>query len=330
MIVYEQRASTVLANLIGAQPGNGPFLLPENVCPIVLLVLLKLGRAFELIDISPVSLCMDHSRVFDRWSDPSLPAPAGLVYVRTYGFLEDVADFYSHLKSLSPDSLLIDDRCLCAPSFEAPRGDDADAILYSTGYGKVVDIGFGGYACLKPVVRYERRSAPLDVARLAALTTDYKDALATGRTLHYRDSDWLDFGDPPMRWDDYRRIVESECAASLDRKRAINQVYAEGLPKRVQFPAAFQSWRFNLNLADKSGVLNAIQAAGLFASGHYDSLAVLVGQRPGPVATTLHAHVVNLFNDQHFDIGRAHLLVERLRSEDSLLMPGFEFEPDME
>ena len=329
MIAYEQRASTVLANLIAAQPGNGPFLLPENVCPIVLLVLLKLGRAFELIDIPPRSLCVDHSRILDRWSEPSLPAPAGLVYVRTYGFLEDVADFYSRLKSLRPESLLIDDRCLCAPNFAAPRSEDADAILYSTGYGKIVDVGFGGYAFLKPDVRYEPRSARFDAAGLTAVTTNYKDALATGRTLQYTDSDWLDFRDPPMRWDDYRHAVESECATSLDRKRAINQIYAEGLPKRIQFPAAFQSWRFNLNIADKSRVLNAIQAAGLFASGHYDSLAVLFGQRPGAVAISLHAHVVNLFNDKHFDIGRAHLLVERLRSEDSLLVPGFEFEPDM-
>ncbi len=59
------------------------------------------------------------------------------------------------IKENHPDLLLIDDRCLCVPDLEPDLSSPAEVILYSTGYGKIVDLGFGGYACLSGNLAYQ-------------------------------------------------------------------------------------------------------------------------------------------------------------------------------
>jgi hypothetical protein len=286
------------------------------------LVLLKAGRPFELIDISAESLCVDHSLVLDRWNASSAPAPAGLVYVRTYGSLTDTSEFFLRLRAINPAALLIDDRCLCAPRFEPPDASDADVLLYSTGYAKFVDIGFGGYGLLRDGVRYVRRPTPFAAAHLDELTAAYKEAIAARRPLRYHDTDWLDCRDPPMPWERYRQTVQAAVEASTSHKQTINAVYSSGLPPEIQLPARFQGWRFNINVRDKSRLLSAINAAGLFASGHYDSLATLFDGQGGRVAKDVHSNVINLFNDFYFDEPRAHKLVDVLLAAGATLAPG--------
>lgn len=320
MITFERRASTVLFNLLRSHEVKGPFLLPANVCPIVPMVFFKARRPIEFIDIDPDTLCMDHNRIIDRWS-ASKDRPAGLLYVRTYGAIFETTDLFSAIKSLTPNALIIDDRCLCPPDFSCTLATHVDAALYSTGYAKHVDIGFGGYGVLREGVPYARTESAYSDGDLDKMIGQYQNALRKRTPFTYRDSDWLDTAAPHEGWGAYRERVEQESVAAARIKQAINSIYASRLPPEIQFPSEFQSWRFNIHVRDKRAVLEAIRCAGLFASGHYDSLAGLFGPGMGSFAEALHCHVINLFNDRYFSKEQAEHLTEVLANFE-LLGPG--------
>ena len=49
-------------------------------------------------------------------------------------------------KKLAPHLKIIDDACLSYPNFNSKISHQVDLELYSTGYSKPVDIGYGGFA----------------------------------------------------------------------------------------------------------------------------------------------------------------------------------------
>lgn len=318
MIAFEQRACTVLFNLLKAHQLDGPFLLPSNVCPVVPLTFWKAGRAFEFVDISPNTLCMDPRQVLERWASPDRPTPAGMLYVRTYGAVFDAGSLFHAIKELSPIALIVDDRCLCEPRFDEAISPYADAALYSTGYAKFVDLGFGGVGVLRSGVPYEKTSLNFRRDDLQEITRSYKRSVEEQRPFLYNDCDWLKTERPGYSWDEYQNIVSEEQVRILELKMEINSIYASGLPELVQFPADFQSWRFNIHVSEKAAVLDAIRKEGLFASGHYDSLDGVFGVGTGGYSRFVHHHVINLFNDRCFSVPLAERMVECLRSLDFL------------
>ena len=310
-LYFEQRASTVLFNIISSHVPSGPFLLPANICPIVPLVLCKAGHTFEFIDIDPETLCLDHKAVIARWRQAQA-VPTGIIYVRSYGAIFKTDRLFSQIKLLSPKALVIDDRCLCPPDFSELIPKNIDAILYSTGYAKYVDIGFGGFALLRLGVPYCQRRLPYDVDDLESQIDQYTVCLAKRQRFFYHDSDWLDTRLPVLTWADYRAQVEQECERMTVTKSQLNAVYAAHLPSGIQFPDHFQAWRFNIHVENKREVMNTIRANGLFSSGHYEPLTTLFGQKKAPHAENIYHSVINLFNDRYFDIDRAYKLTKLL------------------
>jgi hypothetical protein len=73
----------------------------------------------------------------------------------------------------------------------------------------------------------------------------------------------------------------------------------------MQLPSRYQTWRFNIRVKNKQQVLSAIFDAGLFASSHYASLAGIMADGSAPHAEALADEIINLFNDEHFDEGKA-------------------------
>lgn len=139
MTVFAPRACAILHDLL--QGDDRPFLIPANICAVVPETFEKAGRAFELVDIQEDTLEIDPEACLDR-----LPA-GGLLFVRPYGRDRDVDPFFRALKEAQPDLLLIDDKCLCRPDCEGLGISQwADATLFSTGYAKHVDLGYGGFA----------------------------------------------------------------------------------------------------------------------------------------------------------------------------------------
>ena len=315
MIAFEQRASTVLFNLFQSHKVSGPFLLPANVCPVVPLVLCKARRDFEFVDIDPGTLCISHSAVMSRWAS-SQNRPAGLLYVRTYGAMAPTDDFFQAIRSMSPAALLIDDRCLCAPEFMAEPALSVDAVIYSTGYAKQVDIGMGGYGVLREGVPYHRHETVFNKHHLGSVMEECRAALSVGQPFDYIDSDWLDTAVPTSAWPAYREQVERERVEVSRLKTEINALYASRLPRSIQLADRFQSWRFNIQVSNKWEVLEAIKEEGLFASGHYQSLAHVLGSMDAPVAERLHRDVVNLFNDRHFSVSQADRVARVLAEMD--------------
>lgn len=319
MIAFERRASTVLFNVLISCPIEGPFLLPANICPIVPIVLCKARRPFEFIDISPKTFCIDHDALVDRWLAPN-NRPAGLIYVRTYGAVFDASEVFARIKSLSPDALIVDDRCLCPPEFSGALAAHTDIALYSTGYAKYVDIGFGGFGVLSDGITYTSIESVFYSSDLDKLTGQYKKALEQHSQFIYSDSAWLDTAHPKEPWEAYKDIVKRELECATKLKSETNTIYKERLPPEIQFPHVYQSWRFNIQVQDKSAVLDAIRREGFIASGHYDSLVGTFGQGTAPIAKTVQRHVVNLFNDRYFSPEQASLLSDYL-VDSGLLIP---------
>lgn len=318
MIAFEQRACTVLFNLLKAHKLDGPFLLPSNVCPVVPLTFLKAGRKFEFVDIAPDTLCIDPQQILERWTSADRPTPAGLLYVRTYGAIFDVGSLFRAVKELSPTALVVDDRCLCEPKFDEEVLPYVDATLYSTGYAKFVDIGFGGIGVLRSGVPYQQSRLSFKQADLHEIAKRYKQAIDEKHPFFYEECDWLCSEEPGQSWAEFRDIVARERIRVSDLKRDLNTIYAAGLPASIQFPDEFQHWRFNIHVFDKEAVLDAIRKERLFASGHYDSLDGVFGVGAGKYSRFVHRHVINLFNDRYFSVAFAERMVECLRGIDFL------------
>ena len=70
--------------------------------------------------------------------------------------MNDVTSFFNRLQLKYSDLLLFDDRCMARPEPDFNKIDSmgADVVIYSSGYGKYVDLGFGGFAHLIDSVNY--------------------------------------------------------------------------------------------------------------------------------------------------------------------------------
>lgn len=293
------RASSILYDLLKSHAGRRPFLLPANVCPIVPLTFFKAGVPIEFVDISPDAFGMDLDDARSRLQGRE-HGYGGLLYVHTYGDPFTPNEVLTEIKREHPDLLLIDDRCLCVPDLEPDPLNGADAVLYSTGYAKIVDQGIGGFAFLRDGVEYRHESLPYERQALHKLESDYKHSIELHQPYRYLDVDWLQSEAELPAWPEYMERLRNGVNVSLERRRCINALYDALIPADIRLPASCQLWRYNLRVKDNRRTLMAIFDAGLFASAHYASLAGLFGPGSGPRASELASQVVNLFNDRHY------------------------------
>jgi hypothetical protein len=228
MRVTGSRAAAILENLLRSRQDPRPYLIPANVCPVVIEAFEAAGQPYECIDIAGDDLALDRDLARRRLERGSC---GGIVFVRTYGFLGEV-DF-QELKELQPDLLVIDDRCLCRPDWQgSDLSPGADVTLYSTGYAKYVDLGFGGFAHLEAEIAYAAS----------------------------------------FQRDDYGILLARALPEADEHKRRLNAVYQSGLPAEIQFPSGFHGWRFQIRVPGSARLLERLKDAGLFASRHYPPL----------------------------------------------------------
>lgn len=297
--ILAPRASAILYDILVGLGDVQPFLLPANICPVVPITFFKAHVPFEFVDISAQSLHMDLDQVEARLHSRA-GGYGGLLYAHTYGDASTPQAFFRELKVRFPRLMVVDDRCLCVPDLEPDPSTAADVTLYSTGYGKIVDIGSGGHAFLADNVNYEHHSLPFRFPDLIEVETKYKACIEARERYVYFDSNWLQTDPQPLAWQEYSERVREARVISLAHKGAINAVYNSLFPSDIQFGESFQLWRFNLHVAPNQAALDAIFAAGLFASSHYASLVDIMGTGAGSNARELAQHVINLFNDLHY------------------------------
>ncbi len=302
--VLGPRASSILYDLLMTHGSKRPFLLPANVCAIVPLTFLKAKAPFEFVDISPSTLHMDLGNV-QRLLASRKGAYGGVLYVHTYGDPFTPNQFFGEIKHQNPDMLVVDDRCPCVPDLEPDASVIADAVLYSTGYAKIVDQGFGGYAFLQEGVPWQHRSLPYQHQALEVLDGNYKRSIADRQPFQYADTDWLQTDVELPTWPDFSARLRSTLKLSLEHRSCLNTVYDALIPAEIRLPASYQLWRYNIRVKDNRGVLAAIFDAGLFASAHYASLTGVFGAGAGSNASELADHVINLFNDHHYTLDMA-------------------------
>ena len=304
-IIQAPRASAILYNLLISQDNSRPWLLPANICPIVPITFFKAGIPIEFVDISAETLHMDLEQAEGRLERGDY---GGILYAHTYGEPSTPDDFFQHIKSRHPDLFLIDDRCLCTPDLEPNQDMIADVDLYSTGYAKVVELNFGGYAFLKDGTSYQSQHLPFNPQAHEEIESGYKQYIQNREPYVYQDSSWLQTdGDLPA-WYDYRQQIENGLKKSLGHRDVLNSIYANRLPVDMQLPRKYQSWRFNLKVKNKERVLKAIFSAGLFASSHYASLAGIMAVGRCPQAENLANEIINLFNNHYFDVQKAETI----------------------
>jgi hypothetical protein len=265
MIVLERRASSILFNTLKTRGDSRPFLLPGNVCQVVIDTYGAARQKLEFVDISASSLAMNETECLDRVRAKEF---SGIHYVRAYGSEYDPSAFFMDLRIAQADLLIIDDKCLCRPDC---NGDSvspiADITLFSTGRAKFTDVGGGGFAYLADDISYERQSSG---------------------------PEWLDLAAPVLTWDEYRSKVRFATRSSIANKLRLNAIYSETIRADVQYPAGLQQWRFNIRVSDSSRLIADIFNAGLFASRHF------APRSKCRVATAVHSEIVNLFNDYPF------------------------------
>jgi hypothetical protein len=301
-IIQAARASTILYNLLKSQDNTKPWLLPANICPIVPITFFKAEIPFEFVDISTETLHMDLEQAEGRLKRG---AYGGALYAHTYGEPSTPDDFFQHVKALHTEILLVDDRCLCIPDLEPNPDIFADVALYSTGYAKVVELNFGGYAFLKENVLYQPEHLPFNPQAHEEIESGYKRAIQNRESYEYTDSDWLQSDANLPTWYDYRQQIEAGLKTVSRHRDALNAIYEKCLPAEIQLPKDYQVWRFNLRVQNKERMLKSIFSAGLFASSHYASLAGIMAPGHCPQAETLADEIINLFNDHYFDAQKA-------------------------
>jgi len=306
-VVQAPRASAILYNLLKSRHEIRSWLLPANICPIVPITFLKAEVPFEFVDISPETLHMDWAQAEALLKTKKF---SGLLYAHTYGESSVPYDFFGVIKEKFPDLLIIDDCCLCVPRLNADQLNPADVQLYSTGYGKIVDLNFGGYAFMLDEINYKNVSLPFTPQAYDEMERLYKQAIHQRSRFVYRDSDWLDTASPMPTWDEYRHQIETQLVQVIQHGSLLNAVYAEMLPAGIQLPRAYQDWRFNIRVKNQQRIVDAIFSAGLFASSHYASLANIFGDGVDGNANTLANEVVNLFNDYHFTLKQAEQICQ--------------------
>lgn len=296
-IIQAPRASSILYNLLIKREDRRPWLLPANICPIVPITFFKAQIPIEFVDISDATLQMDLEQTKARLEQGDY---GGVLYAHTYGESSSPNAFFKELKGSHPDMLLIDDRCLCVPELEPEPAAKADVTLYSTGYAKIVELNFGGYAFVRDSLPYERVHLRFNPEDYLKIEKSYKQAIQTRQKIAYQDSDWLETEAVLPSWYDYRQQIQRRLHSSMKQREAIRAVYEPSLPSEIQMPEKYQTWRFNIRVKNKSQVLDAIFERGLFASSHYASLAGIMTDGYAPMAEKLASEVINLFIDHHF------------------------------
>jgi len=301
-IVQAPRASAILYDLLVSQSNKKPWLLPANICPIVPITFFKAKIPFEFVDISAETLHIDLEQVEGQLERGVY---GGVLYAHTYGEPSTPNEFFKRVKSNDPDLLLIDDRCLCIPDLAPTPEMVTDVALYSTGYAKTVDLGFGGYAFIQDSVIYKPEELPFNSDDYEEIEREYRQAIRDRIRYNYRDSNWLQTGIELPSWDDYCLQVETGLQDSIRIRTALNEIYSNRLPEEIQLPKKYQTWRYNIRLKNKQHILNSIFASGLFASSHYASLAGIMALGQCFHAEALASEIINLFNDHHFDMQKA-------------------------
>lgn len=301
MRIIRNRAQAVLYDFWRSVPARGKVLIPASTCEVVPVTYMKLGMDFELVDIECSTQSMDLELAEQMLQkDPSIQA---LHYVYNYGYEEkSIGQKLRYLRE-KYSIQVIEDKCLCLPCLHEPRHIFSDLILFSTGYGKYVDVG-GGFGYLNEMWKAYFRWNPIPFSKQALRemkqSIDISREKARPYPMRSARLDWLEnkcLEDEEA----YMQTVLQAVEQMKVHKEKLNAIYSECIPKEVQLPYGFHAWRFQIRTDQSEQICAEIFREGLFASRHYQSLGNgLFSAKDFPRASEERNKIVNLFNDCHY------------------------------
>ena len=302
-LLFESRASVLLYHFIKSNFGlNDVVLLPSNVCPIVPAAFLKANVSFEFVDIDD-SFLMNKSLVEDQ-----IVKAKGLLFVRSYGVFKDESVWFDYLKHLNKDLIIIDDRCLCIPQFDVNLGN-TDLVLFSTGYSKYVDFGWGGYGYMNDSLRYFHENLVYVDDDHDSLQNQFRSCMHKEEVYVDQNSNWLG-GIKCLTWEDYKSSVLKGVIKTNAQKEKLNYIYSSGLGPEISLPENAHNWTYNILLKDKSKVIHKVFEADLFVSSHYAPVSNMFSDVNSTLSKKIYDGIVNLFNDFRYSEEQAIKTVE--------------------
>jgi len=291
MVVFSNRASSVLYNFLKTNGFRNRFLLPANVCPVVPLTMMKAGVDFEFVDIDDRhTMCEDLA--LQKMQNGNY---AGILFVHSYGKIFNNSGFYKKIKAISPDLCIIDDRCLCRPELDGLKPDNVDLVLYSTGYAKYVELSYGGYGVTD--IEIDNYNYPFSEEEENKQQVYIKNCLLNNTQYELpADYPWLDGSELTMEKDQYFGVIRNKISQIDKNKSIINEIYKNNLPKDIQWEG-YDNWRFMIEVEKRDEILNAIFNNGLFAGTNFPSVSWMFKGTHSINAEKESKHIINLFND---------------------------------
>ena len=98
-IVFEYRSSIILFNILLGLPNKKPFILPSNICPIVIATFKKAKRPFTFVDISLKTFEMNKEKLIEIIKEKP-DAYGGILWLRPYGINKSNEDFFFNNKKI--------------------------------------------------------------------------------------------------------------------------------------------------------------------------------------------------------------------------------------
>ena len=297
--IYGARGCAVLYNTLRANSVSGKVLMPANICETVPAVYMILGMEPVFCDISREDWQMDRQAAAEMLEESSF---AVLHYNHTYGYIgkEDEL-FLREIKNRYPELFVIDDRCLCFPELNMTQSP-ADLVLYSTGFVKYLDLGWGGFGYLAEGVQYSEYALAYREADLDEFDRHIKNCHRENRKADPRvmTSFWLDTA---CERENYFEEIDDKIHEATEHREAINRIYAR-IPGSMK--PGYHNWRYQLLLENTRECHDLLYQHHLFCSNHYKSLGEgYFTEAVTPNCDYLESHVLNLFNDFRYTLKQA-------------------------
>jgi len=296
--IFEYRSSIILFNVLLKLSKEKPFILPSNICPIVIATFKKAKVPFIFIDICLKTFEMNKDILLKKIKDKP-DGYGGLLWLRPYGLNKNNKKLFQAIKKINNNIFIIDDCCLSIPRFSFDNNQDLS--LFSTGYSKYVDFGWGGFGVLNTTfLEYSENKLFFDNKDLIELNKSFQESIDANKKYKYIDSNWLG-GNLKYDFEKYRKKIKKELPIITKHKKNINNIFANTIEYGAQFPQEYQDWRFNIFINNKTELIKKIFSEKLFASSHYYPMSKLLKLDPAINSEKLHSKIINLFNDRRYN-----------------------------
>jgi len=306
-MIIRRRALGALLSWFESKGYSGcTVMLHPLCCDELKCMLLALNCRLIYVDIDKQTLCSSLGSI-KRMSEYSVDI---FINIRSFGFSGNMEPLFSQVKNIFPGVVIIDDRCLCKPTLPIENkivDGCADVELYSTGYSKYVDLGWGGYLVTSDAV--EINYNPKYDENIYKKIADSNDSQLKCNTLG-----WID--DRALNHVYYPAVVESSFVLVNKHKMNNNLIYnnlLENIPS-ITILNEHQDWRFNILLEQRDLLKEQIFNAGFFCSSHYaaNNLGAFASDCLVE-SNNIANNIINLFNDfrvTHKDVDNVARLIK--------------------